>query len=409
MIKADLRLQRPRGTKDYLPQETRVIRAIEERIRTTFQLWGYAEVITPTFEHIDVLRQGTGPESDEVIFRFFDREGHTLGLRSDATTPIARLAATRFAESDSILRLAYLTNIFRYVDPGMGREREFHQAGVELIGSARPEADAEVIQLAAEVFSALEIPDYRLDLGEVSFIQGVLADSPESAKEQRAVRLALLNKDFVAFGEILAQAAIPDHAKQQLISISRLRGGVEVIAEARELTRNKQAHAALDRLEQVCDLLNPEVLRSVQLDLAMLKDLDYYTGVIFEGYVAELGYTVCTGGRYDRLIGRFGPDRPATGFAFGLERLLELVRWPDAGRVPVYLSYASGLLGEAHRLAELLRGQQIPTIWQLANEAQSAALHVEVLAPNEFRLTDGDRVVVFASPADVSAYLKAKN
>jgi len=408
LIKADLRLQRPRGTKDYLPHETRLIRAIEAKIRATFQLWGYAEVITPTFEHIEVLRQGTGPESDEVIFRFFDREGHTLGLRSDATTPIARLAATRFAEAGSLLRLAYLTNIFRYVDPGMGREREFHQAGVELIGSARPEADAEVIELAAEVFAALSIEAYRLDLGEVSFILGVLADSGLSAKEQRQVRLALLNKDFVKLREVLEAALISDHSKQQLFNLSQLRGGVEVIAEARKLTDNKQAHAALDRLQEVCSLLSPEVLQCVQLDLGMLKDLDYYTGVIFEGYVPELGYTVCTGGRYDRLIGRFGPDQPATGFAFGIERLLELVRWPDAAGAPVYLGYAPDQRGEAHRLAELLRSQGIPTIWQLERAVQPDALHLQVLAPNQYQLIHGDQVLSFASPVEISAYLTSR-
>ncbi|MBO8126272.1 MAG: ATP phosphoribosyltransferase regulatory subunit [Firmicutes bacterium] len=387
-------MQRPRGTRDYLAGAADLIREIEATIREIFRLWGYSEVITPTFEYMEVLRQGTGPESDEMIFRFFDREGNILGLRSDATTPIARLAATRFNDENRILRLAYLTNIFRYVEPGMGREREFHQAGVELIGSSSPKADAEVIQLAATVFEALGITGYALDLGEVSFSLGILEDSGLSPREQRLIRGALLNKDFVTLKEILAAAHLPSETQEQLEELLALRGGVEVISRAKELTKSSTSQAALEHLEAVCELLPDQVLERVRIDLGMLKDLEYYTGVVFEGYVADIGYTVCSGGRYDRLIGRFGADKPAVGFGFGLERLLELkaATAEDQKQRVVVVDYNDPLRERAQELAARLREAGHTAVVSLnKTESKEAELNVLVTADSRFEIRTKDQ------------------
>ncbi len=410
MTKEELLRQRPQGTKDYLSEEAANMRNIEAQIREIFRLWGYREVITPTFEYYEVLRQGLGSESDQLIFRFFDREGHILGLRSDATTPIARLAATRFADKNGVQRLCYLTNIFRYVEPGKGREREFRQAGIELIGSSAAQADAEVIELAAEVFKELGITSYRFDLGEVSFSLGVLAESGLSTREQRLIRGALLEKDFVLIEEVLAEARLPEQRRQAVEALTRLRGGLEVISQGRTLTENQQAHQGLDRLEEVYNLL-PENLRSrVHLDLGLLKDLDYYTGVVFEGFVADLGYTVCSGGRYDRLIGGFGVERPATGFAIGLERLLELVPVIQEEEKSVYLTAAVAWRCQAQELAQNLRQAGVPTVICTGAGEELGEKQIFIAGPQEYQVTKGSLVTNLSSvPAIIQFFTQEGN
>lgn len=401
MTKEELFVQRPIGTKDYLPQDAALLRFIENKIRNTFGLWGYQEVITPTFEYFDLLRQGSGPESDEMIFRFFDREGHILGLRSDATTPIARLAATRFHQSTGIQRFSYLTNIFRYIETGMGREREFHQAGIELIGSADAKADAEVISLAAQVFSELNVQTYRFDLGVVGFSLGVLEEAGLSPREQKQIWHGLLEKDFVLITEVLAQSHLTQQRRKQIEALTQLRGGVEVLDRGREFTESAQALAALDRLEQVYRSLPEGVRNRVTLDLGMLKDLEYYTGVIFEGYVSDLGYTVCTGGRYDRLIERFGVAKPATGFGIGLERLQELVSLPQNRQITITLSYADSCNQEAFELAELLRKEGYAVVGQLDAQDGVGSAGVEITAKGRYLLYTPGQEAVCEAPAQV--------
>lgn len=316
-------LQTPRGVRDFPPREAAQKRAVEERLRRTFSAWGYQEVITPTVEFFEALALGDGPDLADKMYKFFDREGNLLALRPEMTTPIGRLVATRLKDAPKPLRLFYLGNVFRYEEPQAGRSREFCQAGVELVGTTSPGADAEVVALALDALEACGLKGFRVDVGQIDYFHGLLADLGLEGEARRAIRQALLRRDYVALDEAIQRAELTEKGRHALRRLPRLRGDLEVLQEARSLTDHPRAQAALDSLRSVFDVLKDYgVADRVYVDLGMIKDLDYYTGMVLEGYSEVLGFPLCTGGRYDNLIGRFGYACPATGFALSVERLL---------------------------------------------------------------------------------------
>lgn len=317
----------PRGVKDFIPPEAEEKRAIEEKVRELFTLWGYREVITPTFEFAEVLGRANGGRLEEQSFRFFDREGEVLTLRSDVTAPIARLVATRLAQHPLPLRLFYIANVFRHGETGVGRHREFYQAGVELIGAREPRADAEIVLLSLLALQAAGIPDVRVDVGHVGFFNAVLEDAGLHGDDEERIRQAALRKDLVELEAILVGRGVPSEGRRAVETLVRLRGGEEVLAEASRLARGERAREALADLEEIWAVLEASEARGrIWLDLGMVKDLGYYTGLILEGYAPQLGFTLCTGGRYDRLIGQFDSHSlPAVGFALGVERVMQVL------------------------------------------------------------------------------------
>src|SRR3989441_7497703 len=191
--------QLPKGAKLYLPDEAGQKRHVEETLLTVFRRWGYREIVTPAYEYFDVLSQGMDHELQERMFKMVDREsGRLLALRADVTPQIARIVATRMREEPKPLRLAYLTNVFRYDEPHVGRYREFYQAGVELVGLPNPEGDAELIAMAVEGLRALDLREFQLDVGQADFFRGILEDLGLDEEKARELRSALGKKDVSA-------------------------------------------------------------------------------------------------------------------------------------------------------------------------------------------------------------------
>ena len=174
MAKQEYIPQVPYGTKDILPQDAARKRRVENELARLFLAWGYQEVVTPTFEYHETLKAGAPEESDDSSFRFFDRNGRMLALRPDMTTPIARVAVMRMKDDPLPFRLFYLANVFRQEESQAGRQCEFYQAGVELLGAGGIAADAEVVALAVEALLAAGLADFQICLGQVDFIGGII-------------------------------------------------------------------------------------------------------------------------------------------------------------------------------------------------------------------------------------------
>lgn len=317
------KVQTPRGAKDILPPEGYKKSRIEAQAAASMERWGYRRVYTPTFEFYDALAQGSGPEIADTLYRFVDRDGHTLALRPEMTIPIARMVATRYTADEMPLRLYYIGNVFRYDDPQAGRQREFTQVGVELIGLGQPAADAEIVALAVTSLEELGLRSFRVDLGHVGYIHALLEATGDDALAG-ALKQALLQRDYVRFEEVVQTDRLGGDLKEALLALPTLRGGVEAIDAAREVSAPfPDALAALDELQRIYELVDAYGLAgNVAIDLGIIKGFDYYTGFLMEGYTPELGFTLCGGGRYDALVGRFGTPTPATGFAFGVERAM---------------------------------------------------------------------------------------
>src|SRR5439155_1448460 len=341
MDRRNLHSQLPTGVTIYLPDEAARLRSLQERLIGVFRLWGFREVITPTFEFFDVLALGTDETVQEGMFKFVDREtGRMLALRADVTPQIARIAASRLRDRPKPYRLAYRTNVFRYEEPKVGRRREFYQAGVELIGLEKPEADAEMIAMAIESFRAAGLSRYQIDVGHAEFVRGVIEGLEVDREVARALRDALRRKDPAELARLVGELRVSSATADLLLALPDLHGRAEAIRRAGALVQNPRSERAVLALSEVHRLLTAYGLADhIILDLGEVRGFDYYSGVNFEGYAAGFGSDVCGGGRYDQVLGRFGDPAPATGFAIDVNRLLLAL---EARCVDVVARYSGG-------------------------------------------------------------------
>ncbi|MBP2649873.1 MAG: hisZ [Firmicutes bacterium] len=366
----------PYGTRDFLPKEAKQKRVIENSLAVLFSRWGYDEVVTPTFEYLETIDVSSGADFGENLFKFFDNTNSILALRPDMTTPMARVAATRLKETNPPLRLFYLTNVFRHEQAQAGRQCEFYQAGVELLGAPGASADAEIIALAIESMRQAGLKDFQIGLGQVGFINGFTEEVAVSTLERQRIKQCIVNRNLVGLGEILTASGL-DRETQNIISeIPLLHGGEEVISKVYKVVKNAVSREALDNLADIHRLLTSYgVGQYVKFDLGLIRDFDYYTGMVFEGYTPGLGFPLLGGGRYDNMLATFGVDSPATGFALGIERImLALERQgitPSNVSKDLYIAWVEGAQAEAISLAAKYR-QDGRTV-ELALAAQQPA------------------------------------
>ncbi len=374
MAKPEYIPQVPYGTKDILPQDAARKRRVENDLARLFLVWGYQEVITPTFEYHETLKAGAPEESDDASFRFFDRSGRLLALRPDMTTPIARVAVMRMKESPLPLRLFYLANVFRQEESQAGRQCEFYQAGVELLGAGGIAADAEVVALAVESLLAGGLTEFQVCLGQVDFIGGIMAEAGLDAHTGQQVKMLLLERNMVGLAELLDECRIDPEIKQLLQQLPMLHGKLEMLQAVRSRVKNQISQAAIDNLADIYGLLqNYGIDRYVTFDLGIIRDFEYYTGMVFEAYTSGLGYPICGGGRYDRMAGSFGREQPATGFALGIERVLMALERQGMAVAPtpqgIFVGWAAGKLAEA--IAEVRRLRAAGELVELALQSQT--------------------------------------
>jgi ATP phosphoribosyltransferase regulatory subunit len=311
----------PPGTRDVLPDEMRELRRLHRALIEVFESRGYSEVATPVIEYDEVLARGDGRTADSA-YRFFDERGDLLALRSDMTVPIARLAATRFASVEPPLRLCYLANAFRAVRPQRGQMREFAQAGVELIGAPAPQGTAEVVEVLGAALDAAGLNRAVIGLGDADLFRQLLAELGVEGAARDSVLERLATHDLVGLeAELSALEGIGEEQCETCVALSQLRGGSEVLEQARGLG-GAAVERATARIQETYEALEARgVADRVQIDLGLLRDLGYYSGAILEVYDPALGHVLGGGGRYDGLMKRFGLDLPAAGFALYLERV----------------------------------------------------------------------------------------
>lgn len=323
MNKNEFVLRIPYGTRDFLPREAANKREIEAALADVFIRWGYDEVVTPTIEYLDTLTIGNGGQVEPHMFKFFDKDNRTLALRHEMTTPIARVAASRLNDAALPLKLSYITNVYRYEQAQTGRQCEFHQAGVEVMGVPNASADAEVIALAIECLRQAGLENFQISLGQVEFINGVMAQVNLTPQKQDEVKRAMVTRDLVGLGLVIEEVDLSNSAKELLKKIPLLHGKEELLKQAYRMVCNEQSKRALDNLTEIYHLLQGYgVAQYVNFDLGVIRDFEYYTGMVFEGYTPGLGFPICGGGRYDNMLSDFGNACPATGFALGIERIM---------------------------------------------------------------------------------------
>jgi ATP phosphoribosyltransferase regulatory subunit len=295
----------PSGTRDVLPDEMRELRAIEAALRAVFEARGYGEIATPALEYEEVLTRGDEAAADPA-YKLFDEHGNVLVLRSDMTIPIARVVGSRYPTAEPPLRFCYVAAAYRSVRPQRGQQREMLQAGVELVGARGPEGTAEALAVLCEALEAAGLENFRVGVGDASLYPRLLDRVGVPAEARPQILHELVTRDFVGLAR-----EVERFGDRDLLRIPQLCGGAEVLDSAPEA----------GALRSVLELLPDAAAARVIFDLGLTRDLGYYTGAVFEVYDAGLGAPLGGGGRYDDLLGRFGRDLPACGWALNVERL----------------------------------------------------------------------------------------
>ncbi|NLW58766.1 MAG: ATP phosphoribosyltransferase regulatory subunit [Firmicutes bacterium] len=320
----------PKGLRDFLPDEVKIRRKMEKKALDLFRSYGYKEVRTPTFEYLEVIEAGTCRDIREELFLFIDREGRIVSLRQEMTVGIARMAATHLREAVFPQRLCYIANVFRHVQPQKAQYREFWQMGIELLGASGSRADAEVINIAVETLRTMGLDNFRISLNQIEIFNSLLAESEMTETEKKRVRHLVEKKDLVELARVLNNSHCDDELKETIARLPVLHGGIEVLDQLGKVEKNRRASQAVAELLKVYeDLQAYGVEDYIVIDMGVLRGLDYYTGIVFEGYSSELGYGLLGGGRYDNLLNQFGFACPATGFAIGMDRLALVLEEPD--------------------------------------------------------------------------------
>ena len=305
-------LQKPRGTRDFLPDEMEARRTIEWRMREVARRWGYREVCTPEFEDLELFTMRSGEGIIEEMYVFEDKGGRKLALRPEITASVIRMYINEAKVAPKPLRWCYFADCFRYERPQKGRYRQFWQFGVELIGADTALADAEVIMLAAEMLNATGVT-YELKVGHLSFMKNLLEDLETSA--QRRVMAHLDKKDFDGLKGTLEFIDKPDLGNS-LISLIECRDLAEAFEIAGTIPEKERIHQTINSLDAAGV--------DYTLNFGIARGLDYYTGMVFEGFAQNLGAEnqILGGGAY-RLAHLFGGDDVAScGFAIGFDRVM---------------------------------------------------------------------------------------
>jgi histidyl-tRNA synthetase len=305
-------LQKPRGTRDFLPDEMEARRTIEWLMREVARRWGYREVCTPAFEDLELFTMRSGEGIIEEMYVFLDKGGRRLALRPEITASVIRMYINEAKVAPKPLRWCYFADCFRYERPQKGRYRQFWQFGVELIGADTALADAEAIMLAADMLNTTGVT-YDLKVGHLSFMKNLLKDLEPSA--QRRVMAHLDKKDFDGLKGTLESIDKPDLGNS-LISLVECRDLAEAFEIAGTIPEKERIHQVINTLD-AADV-------NYTLNFGIARGLDYYTGMVFEGFAQNLGAEnqILGGGAY-RLAHLFGGDDVAScGFAIGFDRVM---------------------------------------------------------------------------------------
>jgi ATP phosphoribosyltransferase regulatory subunit len=320
-----INLKTPRGTKDYLPPELKRHHYVEQNLREVFKLWGYQEIRSPTIELVEVLSTGVGPEIIDSMFKFQDFDGKIVALRAEMTTPTARILTTKMASTPKPIRLFYISNVFRYSQSYLEREREFWQAGVELIGCNTPEADGEVLSLLASSLKKLGLKAVRIDVGHAGLLKSLLKATGLDKEKQSALQRLLGHRNEEQLKEFMNQNNFSSELREAFLQLSSCRRLEELSSVALLSIRYGKIRNYLKALLEVNEALaNYGVGKLVFFDFSLVRKIEYYSGIVFEASVPNLGLPLGGGGRYDNLLKKFGKLKiPATGFAVEIEKCLQ--------------------------------------------------------------------------------------
>lgn len=420
-------IQRPRGTRDFLPEEAWRRSTARRAMQEVLERWGYREIATPTFEHLELFTLKCGEAVLEEIYSFEDKGGRDLALRPELTAPVMRMYVEQLQNAPKPQRLAYFGNCFRYERPQKGRFREFWQLGAELIGGAKPDSEAEVIALADRMLKSVGVKG-EIHVGYLGLVRSILdrigaehrsaimrmidkkeCDAlKECLEEIDASHLGLLElidlkgrealdraveiaQDLGEGEDLKTAASGTEAARPQAMQVAtpeaRAAETAEPSAAGRTSARTGRAVSAelrLDEFRETVELLEAYGV-DFTIDFEIVRGLEYYSGTVFEIYAEGLGAQrqVCGGGTYELASLFGGKETSSTGFGLGFDRIMEIAQIEEKQRPPAFLAYTPDVRAEAVKIAARLR-EAVPVVLDVMGRGLGAQLKAAAAAGAEF-------------------------
>ena len=399
------RFRTVRGMRDFLPKHAGRMRYVEGLSRELARLYGYEEVITPIVESYKLLAAKSGEEIRQRMYAFKDLGGRKVALRPEFTASIARLVATKMRNEPKPMRIFCLGSLYRYDEPQYGRFREFWQANYELIGSEKPEADAEILTLTNNLIEKLGLRSYHFKIGHMGILRGILSQEKVEEESQNRIMQLLDKKRWEEALRVAKDCNVSEGCIKTMRKVFETKGKEPSRVLRRVKEEVKEYESAVAAVENLSDIL--ELVRDGGVEFEMLieagsaRGLEYYTGLIFEPYIPELEIALGGGGRYDKLIELFGGEpTPAVGVAQGIDRLvLAMKKQKISPRIRgekrvVIIPINDELKAKAIELSLILREAEISAEVEVMGRTVSRALedadrkkatHTILVGPDELK------------------------
>ena len=412
-------IQRPRGTRDFLPEETERRSQAKKAMQDVLERWGYREVATPTFEHLELFTIKSGASVIEEIYSFKDKGGRDLALRPELTAPVMRMFVSELQNSPKPQRLWYFGNCFRYERPQKGRFREFWQMGCELIGGSKPDSEAEAVALASRMLQSVGVSG-DIHIGYLGLIRSILGKIP--VEHRSSVMRMIDKKERDALATLLEEIGCSHLGLLELIDSkgeSALDRAAQIVDdwkpgqeaapaapepvsanEAAAVTsptgrgsarqgRTVEAQLHIEEFVQTVDLLKAYGV-NFTIDFEIVRGLEYYSGTVFEVYAEGLGAQrqICGGGTYELASLFGGKETSSTGFGLGFDRIMEIVQMNSSRPRPVFVAFTPDVKREAARIASRLR-ESLPVVMDVMGRGLKAQLKAAASAGADYAVIVG--------------------
>jgi histidyl-tRNA synthetase len=388
--------------RDFLPEDAKIMKFIEGKARKTAELYGYKEIVTPIVESYELLAAKAGEEVRLRMYAFKDLGDRMIALRPEFTPTVARLVATTLKNEPRPFRLFCVGSLYRYDEPQQGRYREFWQSNFELMGSDKPEADAEIIMLTNSLMKSVGLKNYALKVGHVGVLKGIFNQEKMNEKTENQVMQLMDKKQYDDAFRLVKEAGVPEKCVAILQKLVRLKGDrVSDVAEKMKAVVEgyEQSVAAVENLQEILRLVSESGCKiNMNLDAGFARGLEYYTGIILEIYVPELDIAIGGGGRYDKLIELFGGEStPAVGIAHGVDRIMLSMQKQSISlqmrqeKSVMVIPTKDDLNGEALKIAQMLREAEIPVEVEVMGRKISKALEDADRRKVDYAIIVGDK------------------
>jgi histidyl-tRNA synthetase len=389
--------QTVRGMRDLIGEEAQAFTYIIGKARATAMLYGYKEAITPIVEPLELLSAKSGEEIRQRMFIFKDLGERQVALRPEFTASIARLATTTLKNEPKPLRLFSVGSVYRYDEPQRGRYREFWQSNFELMGSAKPEADAEIVLLTNSLMQALGLQGYAFKIGNIGVIRGILTQEGVDEKIQNAVLQRMDKKEYDKAVELMES----EKCRSMLEGLIEIKGSdwQDTVGKIKSYVASyEKAKTAAENLAETLQLVTEGASLSLTVEPAFARGLEYYTGMIFEVYIPELEIALGGGGRYDKLIETFGGDStPAVGVAHGIDRIALALQMQKTNLTAektkrvVVVPITEALKSEALKVAQQLRSAGLAVEFEVMGRKMTKSLEDADRRKADFAVIVGER------------------